>query len=282
MERDSDTEEYDDYFGFINESKPSNVQDKQDHYMNYNEPEELAKEFTEKTCLEEEEASNGFQDLNSTEGKDQSMEMGEESFSIEGSTSSSGDFVEEYTIRENPARLWNKREYCYNLDQTERENIWKLFERRLKSTQRPTVIDKDIHDDAFYSFYYFTPTFDVAELKADEYVHEMLACENLRILNLKFLEYYSTNTKEIERLVQVFRRCNDPESKIVLEGVILQKKRIGVLIQKIRNYISSVTLKGEEAYNFLEKIYYIVFKKTSLLNAMSKASRETMSNSDCN
>ncbi|EOB14540.1 hypothetical protein NBO_25g0001 [Nosema bombycis CQ1] len=87
---------------------------------------------------------------------------------------------------------------------------------------------------------------------------------------MKFLNYNSVITKEIEKYVQKYKTSNEIESKTIYKAIVLQKKQIEVLICKVRNYLSEMILKGEEGYYFLEKVYYVVFKKSPKLQEMNK------------
>ncbi|KAF9761535.1 hypothetical protein NGRA_2581 [Nosema granulosis] len=231
--------EYEDYFGFISDYKKIKNKDESNSYS-----------CKERDNEEESSKSTSTTFTDSTSSKEST------SFSIVESCS------EENVYKLNPKILWNKREYFYNLDQSAREKIWKIFERRVKSNQRPSVVDKDLNEDAFYSTYGITPSYDIGFLRDDSYIKRVLCCENLRILNIKFLEYNSKNSKEIERYIQLYKQSNEP----IYKAIVFQKKRIEYLINKARSYISDISLKGEEAYKFLEKIYYIVFKKSSRLD----------------
>lgn len=262
------SEEYEDYFGFISDFKKRKegtsyvgLKRNVDLPQGYSEQQPTVEEQEESANDEQEESVHDEQEesLNGEEEESVHDEQ-EESFSIEES-----DSGEDYRL--NPKILWNKREYFYSLDQTTREKIWRVFEWRVKSAQRPSVVDKDLNEDAFYSTYGVTPSYDIAYLKEDSYIKRILSCENLRILNIQFLHYNSLNCKEIERYVQLYR--NDPVNQVIYKAIILQRKRIEFLLNKARNYISEITLMGEEAYSFIEKVYYIVFKKSNRLEQLS-------------
>ncbi|EOB12142.1 hypothetical protein NBO_514g0007 [Nosema bombycis CQ1] len=248
MTNTDNSEEYDDYFGFISKSTT--------------EPKPVDPPFLQ----------SFDEDITPLESTESILvnESSSDNFTIDLSLEESVDFPFDFSFKSNPSILWNKKEFYYNLDQYTRDKIWKVFERRLKTNQRPNIFDKDLNEDAFYSSYGITPSYDINFLWEDKYILRILNCERLRNLNMKFLNYNSVITKEIEKYVQKYKTSNEIESKTIYKAIVLQKKQIEILICKVRNYLSEMILKGEEGYYFLEKVYYVVFKKSPKLQEMNK------------
>lgn len=156
-------------------------------------------------------------------------------------------------------RLWNPKTNIphFEINKEDEHSIMKEF--FLKSTSPSFSLDssrKDVMLNREYSF----DIFNLYDFINTESCVESLRCTRLRIQSMELLEYCREETKTIESLVMRHHSETDSDTKAVLKELAKKKLQNVKMIEEVRGSLIEIFKRGEEAGEYLEKMYKVLKK----------------------